>query len=81
MAEPEYLTTTEGRPTKVIISVTAGLVPGQSMKEFGRQWTLDAEEADTPETYLAAQGAAVAYTMYLHNPQIVNWVRLDWIWL
>lgn len=69
------------RAAKLIISVSAGLVPGQASGEHSRQWTLDAEEVGDIEVYLAAQGAAVAYMMHLQNPQVVNWVRMDWIWL
>lgn len=82
---------------KVIIEVTAGLIPGQPEHEFTRRWAVtsqewaDAEHADENSdpghafhrALLLAfrQAEADEYARMLRNPARWNWTRTDWIWL
>lgn len=66
---------------KVIIEVVSGIIPGQPIEQYTRRWVLTFEEVQDRQTYLDAQGAAMNYAMWLQQPQLVNWVRLEWVWL
>jgi len=81
---------------KVIIEVSAGLIPGQPENEFMRRWVItsaewekavqDDEQADAEHAFhrslLLAFRAAEAdeYARLLRNPARFNWTRTDWIW-
>ena len=69
------------KQAKLILEVMGGLSPGVPIDEYTRMWSLTSEEAKDPNTLLDAQGAAMNYCLWLQNPQRVNWVRLEWIWL
>jgi hypothetical protein len=64
--------------------VTAGIVPGEPMLEYTRRWGLTSGEWESPPRvalYNAALVGALEYARYLMEPQRVNWVRLEWIWV
>jgi hypothetical protein len=72
---------------KLIIEVTAGIVPGTVMPEHTRRFALTSAEYHT-EDKLAQErawdrihGEAIMYASRLMNPNYLNWVRLDWIWV
>lgn len=69
------------KSAKLILEVHAGIIPGEPMSEYARQWSLSAEEVQDAEAYGAAVGAASYYALTLQQPQIVNWVRFEWIYL
>lgn len=73
---------------RVILEVTAGILPGTPEPQLTRQYALTSDEwQSTPtedhgrllaERNAAAQGYAAWLMM---QPDRVNWVRLDWLWL
>lgn len=65
---------------KCTVKVSAGVILGQAMKEYTREWFFTQADLDNPPTYIDLTGAAMNYAMSLQDPQKVNWVRLDWIW-
>lgn len=77
---------------RIIIEVVAGIVPGKPIPEHTKKFfiTSDAWYAqgkyegrveDAKMEILAVYGFAQEYMRNLMNPQVVNWVRLDWIYL
>jgi len=74
---------------RVIVEVVAGLIPNDPMPEYTRRWALTGEEwsaaiADgTAEEKLAElNGRAQGYAMLLMlQPNRLNWVRTDWLWV
>lgn len=66
---------------KLILEVQAGVIPGEPMPELTRRWALTSEDIEVDNKMADAQGAALNYAALLQNPQRVNWVRLDWVWL
>jgi len=71
---------------KVIVEVVAGRVPGKPILERTRQFVITFEEwvdADDQANLLANRnGEACGYAQYLMmQPDRLNWVRVDWIWL
>lgn len=71
---------------KVIIQVVAGIIPEQPMPEHtrrfgitGKQW----DDAEDPSVLLAeTNGRAQGYAGFLMlQPDMLNWVRIDWIWV
>lgn len=79
MGEPER--------AKVIVEVTAGLVPGQPDPEFTKRWAIPSQKwhaAGSDQFPLLAEvnGRAIGYAAFLMlQPYRLNWVRTDWIWL
>jgi hypothetical protein len=74
---------------RVIIEVTAGVVPGHPEEEYGRRWALTTKEWEDAtgrgeEGQLLAElnGRAQGYAGWLMlQPANLNWVRTDWLWL
>jgi hypothetical protein len=70
----------------VVVEVVAGLVPEIPEPEFTRRWALtsrqwnDAEDKSGTLAELAGRANGYA-TLLMVQPDRVNWVRLDWIWL
>ena len=74
-------------------SVTAGIIPGEPIPDYSRQWCLTSEQwekdlaaanqgnPDPPWTFLAYQTAAREYAQSLENPRSLNWVKCEWMWL
>ena len=75
--------------TKALFEVTAGVIPGTPMPEYGKSWGYTSDEyetdAKTPpgETLIfsARIMEAHSYAMSITNPAYVNWVRVDWMWV
>lgn len=76
---------------RISIEVVAGLVPGDAMPEFTKQWHIPSElyylegkwkgrEKEAEEFIQIAYGHAMEYARSLWNPNRVNWVRIDWIY-
>lgn len=77
-----------GESAKLIIEVTAGLIPGKDPDpEFTRRYALTSSEweaaAENTGPMLAElNGRAAGYALLLQlQPDRLNWVRTDWIWL
>lgn len=73
----------------LIIEVVAGLIPGRDpLPEFTKRWAITSREwsgckDDSHRIALLADRAALAdhYASTLRDPNRVNWVRTDWVWL
>ena len=86
MTESEHKATLRGR---LIIEVTAGVIPGKPMDEFTRRWgwsEVDQEmlkhgDKSAKELWIRIHGESREYEASLENPGMVNWVRREWLWL
>lgn len=81
--------TQPGQPetARVIIEVVAGVIPERPIPEYTRryvitstEWAVDPEERSglLAERNGRAQGYA---GLLMLQPDVLNWVRTDWIWL
>jgi hypothetical protein len=68
----------ETRMLRTSFEVVSGLIPGQPVAEWTRQWHLASDA--TPEEMQQAQDEAHAYARHLTDPSRLNWVQLTWIW-
>lgn len=66
---------------RCLLEVMAGLIPGQPIQEFTRQYAISEEDMKHPPKYVEVCGMAMNYAMSLQNPQQVNWVKFEWVWL
>lgn len=74
---------------KALIGVQAGVIPGDPMPEYTRNWGYTSEDyehdqtvpQDQPTIFSQRLQEAHDYAMGLSNPAYVNWVRVDWIWV
>jgi len=71
---------------KVIVEVVAGVIPEQPMPEHTKRWHISGKEWDEhhdPAILLAeTNGKAQGYAAFLMlQPDRLNWVRTDWIWV
>lgn len=74
---------------KALITVTAGVLPGQAMAEYGKQWSYNSDDyeadshtpPDQPTIFSRYLDEAHDYAKGLSNPGYVNWVRVDWLWV
>jgi hypothetical protein len=73
---------------RALILVSAGLVPESPEDQYSRQWTIssqDWDDRDQParmELLADVNARASGYAnLLMLQPDHVNWVRLDWVWL
>lgn len=73
---------------RVIVEVVAGVLPGTPEPEFTRRWTLTTREWELPgatehsEVLAILNGKAMGYAALLMlQPDRLNWVRTEWLWL
>jgi hypothetical protein len=74
---------------RVIVEVHAGVIPGTVEAEHTRRWALTssaweaAEQSGTQSEALAElNGKAQGYAgLLMLQPDRLNWVRTEWIWL
>jgi hypothetical protein len=75
---------------RVVAEVSAGIIPGTPDPEHSRRWAITSQAwhdaADTPHGQMEAlallNGQASGYAALLMlQPDRVNWVRTDWIYL
>jgi hypothetical protein len=79
----------EAVSARVIVEVVAGVIPEKPEAEFTRRWALTSDEWATAEregrsaeALAVLNGKAQGYAaLYMLQPDRVNWVRTDWIWL
>ena len=77
------------RAAKAFIEVRAGILPGQAMPEYSKQWGYTSEEyeadaktpEDQPTIFSKMLDEAHDYAKGLSNPAYINWVRVDWLWV
>lgn len=69
------------------VEVVAGLIPGQAMPEFTRQffvssseWRLYQSEGPQALTEAGPWQEARKYAESLVDPDRLNWVSLSWVW-
>jgi hypothetical protein len=70
---------------RAIWEVTVGVIPGEPIPEHTKRFPLTSREWEQGteagfDALQAAQGAAMVYAMGMQNPNLSNWVRVDWIW-
>lgn len=75
---------------RVIVEVVAGLIPGKDPEpEFTRRWAITSQEWQeaqandkSGELLATVNGKAQGYAALLMlQPDRLNWVRTDWVWL
>ena len=74
---------------RVIIEVTAGVIPGTVEGEYTRRYALSSDEwhaangGDSQFQLLAElNGRALGYAgLLMMQPDRLNWVHTDWLWL
>ncbi len=69
-------------PSGAMWQVTAGTDPAAPLPRYTRSWAVTSPPSDDGSgmRYLMSKGAAIAYAMKLQNPEVVNWMRLEWVW-
>jgi len=77
---------------RVLIEVVAGIVPNTIMPEYTKQFAItsdmwyaqgeyEGKKEEATMEMLKIYGTAMEYVRHIMNPQMVNWVRLEWIYL
>jgi hypothetical protein len=74
---------------KALIGVQAGIIPGQPMPEYTKNWGYTSEDYELDKKVPPDQSTIFSkrlqeahdYAMGLSNPAYVNWVRVDWEWV
>lgn len=74
---------------KLIIRVTAGVIPYDAVPKYTRTWSWSSDDQSRLEQgdptarsrYIAIAGESREYAASLEDPRGVNWVRRDWVWL
>lgn len=74
---------------RLVVEVVAGVIPGQPMDEHTRryvltssQWQQAKTDGKTGDVLAELTGRAQGYAMLLSlQPDRVNWVRTEWLWL
>lgn len=75
---------------RILLEVVAGVLPGTPEPEFTKQWAITsnewqaaAEKPDGQSALLAEfNGKAQGYAALLMlQPDRLNWVKTEWIWL
>lgn len=81
-------TKSESKTMRCGVDVVAGVLPGTPEDEFTRQWIVTSEDWHAADSNGKAQllsdlaGKANGWATYLMlQPDRVNWVRTDWVWL
>jgi hypothetical protein len=80
----------EMKTARCLIEVTAGILPGKVEPELTRVYAVASEEwnatdgdgAKRGELLAGINGKAQGYASWLMlQPDRLNWVRTDWLWL
>lgn len=72
---------------RVIVEVVAGIIPQKPEGEFTRRYAITSkewQEAGERQSQLLAEvnGKAQGYaSLLMLQPDRLNWVRCDWLWL
>lgn len=73
---------------RVVLEVTGGLIPGRPDSELTRRWALtsakwhDLDDRGKSTALAELNGQAQGYAgLLMLQPDRLNWVRLDWVWL
>ena len=68
-------------PLQCTVVVTAGILPGEPIKQFTRSWNFTYEDLLKQPTYIDGIGSAMNYAISLQDPKKVSWVRYKWFWM
>lgn len=68
----------EARTARCAFEVVAGLLPGQPMDEYTKQFFMTSDDPDSRFQELYTQ--AREYAEALIDPSRLNWVRFEWVW-
>lgn len=82
----------ELKSARILIEVVAGIIPGTPIPERTRQFAItsdawyaqgeyEGKKEEAKIEIMKVYGLAQEYMRSLMNPQEVNWVRFDWIYL
>lgn len=74
---------------RCMVQVTAGLIVGEPMREYSKQWSFGSEtyrkmkdgDQEAGQLWDRLMKESREYTEALENPGLVNWVIRSWIWL
>lgn len=77
---------------RILIEVVAGIIPNTPMSEYTKQFAItsdvwyaqgeyEGKKEEASMEVIKVYGTANEYMRTLWNPQSVNWVRMDWIYL
>lgn len=74
---------------KALIDVFAGVIPGEPLPEYTKQWRYTSADyeadqktpADQPTIFSKYLDESHDYAKGLSNPAYVNWVRVTWNWV
>jgi hypothetical protein len=74
---------------RVVVEVHAGVVPGTAEPEYTRRWALSssawqaaADSGTQSEALAELNGKAQGYAgLLMLQPDRLNWVRTDWLWM
>lgn len=71
---------------RCVWEVTAGIIPGQVMRDHTRRFPLTSRQWDGGseagvDAYNEAATEAMIYARGLMSPAHLNWVRVDWVWM
>lgn len=66
---------------RAVWKVHAGVILDEPMPEYSKMFQLTSEDPDGQEAFDAKRDEAYAYAKELTNPRMLNWVRVDWIWV
>jgi len=67
-------------PLKCSVQVSAGVILGEPVPKYTRQWGFSKKDLECKWLYIDKVGSAMNYAISLQNPQKVNWVNFVWIW-
>lgn len=71
---------------RIVVDVQVGLLPGTPMNEYSKRFAITSEEwhgTEDKATLLSEfNGKVQGYAIYwMMQPDRVNWVRTDWIYM
>lgn len=82
----------ESQRARIIIEVTAGVIPRQPIEEYTKRFVISSDawyaqgqyegkQEEAKLEILKIYGFAQEYMRNLMNPQAANWVTLNWLYL
>ena len=72
--------------TRVLLSVQAGIIPGEPDPDLSRQWSISSDEWEAATDTLALLAERVGQmqgyaALLMLQPNRLNWVHVEWTWL
>jgi len=74
---------------KAFWTVTAGIIPGDAMVEYSKQWGYTSEDYEqdrevevmSESVFARMDREAHAYAKSITHPAYVNWVKVEFLWI